>query len=130
MKKLLSLLLLAFALHTYSQELVEVNTKMSVLWDAAPTSEAVVSYNLYITSGLLLPVPRVINTTATRLEMVEVMQSLPNGEYTVYVTAVGKSALESDPSASLFIFWYGNKPSRVAPLKVQFTKTLPPVPQP
>jgi hypothetical protein len=119
-KVLISLIVLLTAVAFAAPAIQEVNTLMSLSWDAGNPAADLAGFNVYV-ANTNIPTRQVFTAT-NRIELTNVLFQLPNGVYQLYVTALGKSGLESDPSDSLFVFWYGQKPGAPTNLVVQFTR--------
>lgn len=98
----------------------DANTKMSLTWDASDPLTDLTGFRVYLSQSNV--VIRTIPVQTTAIELTNVLFQLPNGVYQLQVTAIGKSAQESDPSLPLWIFWYGQKPGSPTNLLVSFTK--------
>jgi hypothetical protein len=86
----------------------KANTLMKLVWKLNPPEEAVAAYRVNVTS---FTTNASVTVVQPPLELTNVLGDLPNGEYTIVVSAIGESGLESEPSEPLVVFWYGNKPS-------------------
>lgn len=101
----------------------DANTKMSLAWDTADPLSDLTGFRVYLSqSNTVIRTIPVQATTTMAIELTNVLFQLPNGVYELQVTAIGKSALESDQSQPLWIFWYGQKPGAPTNLLVSFTK--------
>jgi hypothetical protein len=118
---------------------IKANKNYKLIWDANPLSDSVAHYNVFIAPTnappgtiyfpVQVPDPNSTNALTTPFistvtkPLVELFDSKTNGVYTVTISAVGFSALESAPSfPPLYVFWYGNTPATPPP---PTAKTLP-----
>jgi hypothetical protein len=94
----------------------KVNRLMKLGWNENPPAEAVAFYTVHVTG----PMATNVNVFFPPVELTNLLRDFPNGEYSLSVSATGESAVRSDMSAPLAVFWYGNKPSAPTNLFVQF----------
>jgi hypothetical protein len=112
MKKFLILL----ATVTLIAAAVQGNRLMKLGWNENAPEDAVAFYTVRITG----PISTNVEIAQPPIELTNLLGGFPNGEYTITLTATGLSAIESDPSSPLVVFWYGNKPSAPTNLVVIF----------
>jgi hypothetical protein len=103
--------LMAVVLAAVTSSPLNVNRKMRLQWDPNPPQDYVSYYTVYLWQGSVLK--RSLNVTNTEVQLLDVFNQQLNGVYTLYLTATSElSALESDPSDSFAVFWYGQKPGK------------------
>jgi hypothetical protein len=94
-------------------------TRMAVGWDYDDWT-SITGFRVYVSSSNA-PI-RFVEVQTNHVDLTNVLYSLPNGVYELHATAVGLSDLESDPSNSIWLFWYGQKPHPPTNFVIQFSK--------
>ncbi|ODU24838.1 MAG: hypothetical protein ABS95_01415 [Verrucomicrobia bacterium SCN 57-15] len=94
-------------------------TRMAVGWDYEDWG-SITGFRVYLSQSNA-PI-RFVDVATNRLDLTNIMYQLPNGVYELHATAVGLSELESLPSNSIWLFWYGQPPKAPTNFVIQFLK--------
>jgi hypothetical protein len=113
---------LLFMAYGQNQAPAEVNMLMALQWDTANDPAQLSGQRLYLSQSNSLVQRFDLGPAVTYRELTNIFTNFPNGVYSIHLTAVGKSAIESKPSSELFVFWYGNTPNSPTNLTIQFTR--------
>ena len=96
-------------------------------WDDPNPIGSIAYYNVTISttnrSGVFSP-------STNRFAITNAVWEWPNGVYTVTVTAVNKSEVESEPSDTLYFYWYGRPVKQGRPTLTVLAKGEMPPPPP
>ena len=122
MKITIILLALCFGVNAQSVVTNAITTSAIAIWTDPDNDPAdIIGYMVYIADNLLI-FNVSSQVTEKQCDLIPLLLQVPNGEYRVWVTAINRGGVESQPSETLWFFWYGHPPNPPGPIEISFIK--------